>query len=54
MVLGFLMGRNGGRKEEMFLAEGITMSKTMEVAMVMERDLTWGGEHRKQYTDDVL
>ena len=22
--------------------------------MVMERDLTWGGEHTIQYTDDVL
>ena len=48
------MGRNGGRKEEMFLAEGITMSKTMEVAMVMERDLTWGNERTTSHTDDVL
>ena len=22
--------------------------------MVMEGDLTWGGEHATQYTDDVL
>ena len=22
--------------------------------MVMEKDLTWGGEHTMQYTDDVL
>ena len=22
--------------------------------MVMERDLTWGGEHTMQYTDNVL
>ena len=22
--------------------------------MVMEGDLTWGGEHTRQYTDDVL
>ena len=22
--------------------------------MMMERDLTWGGEHKIQYTDDML